>query len=408
MAIKNWGGSGTRSTLLGDIKIGIKVKNEKGVEYPKALDHFLCPDEVLAATLALAEERGDLENAEKARAGKPTTLYVTFPFGSIERILPHNFKYYGSSTGLKCMGDGEEILRRAGDHNSDPPGVMNGRSMLTFKSEPCDRLSCPHAQTSKRMYRDQEMVVPAPCQPRGYLHFIVWNVFRSGVYRLGMSKLAIIQALGQFEMAEDMFWRFSNLPYLLHLTQKNEQTPNGMKQLYVPWLEVDPQYIEQNIALTKKRLLVERPLRANRIRDAHPPAMQLVNGNTGELLDVDDNGVVYDEDEWLEEAQAEKPLTAKEATDELFGDYDGDKDAKPPEAEVTEKAQPAAQQLSKRWPAAVEHICETTGFYIKDGKPNEFLMLMVAMQYGLGEITDKNIEQVVANLLEHAAQEGEK
>ena len=37
-----------------------------------------------------------------------------------------------------------------------------------------------------------------------------------------------------------------------------------------------------------------------------------------------------------------------------------------------------------------------------------FLMLMVAMQYGLSEITDKNIEQVVANLLEHAAQEGEK
>ena len=295
--IKNWNGSSSRWTLLGNISIGEKVTNAKGVSYPKAVDHFRCPPEVLAATVALAEERGDAENLELARQGKPRTLYVTFPFAQVDDVLPHAYKYYGSSTGLKCMGDGELILRRAGDDESDPPGVIQGRNMLTMKQEPCDRMTCPFAQNSKRDYQGKPLVVPAPCQPTGYLHFIVWNVYRTGVYRLKMSKLAIRQALGQVALVERAFTRIDGLPYLLHLTQKSEQTPNGVKNLWVPWLEVDPVFVEQNF--TTMRRTLTSPARAPRIGQIPAEPLRLADAVTGEIVDEDEEGIPWSEEAWL-------------------------------------------------------------------------------------------------------------
>jgi len=341
--IKNWNGASSRWTILGTIKIGEKATNAEGKEYPKAVDHFICPPEVLAATVAFAQERDDAENLAAAQEGKPRTLYITFPFGQVEDVMPHAYKYYGSSTGLKCMGDGEWIQRRAGDDESDPPGVQHGRNMLTLKPEPCDRTACPFAQASKKKYRGKNLVVPAPCQATGYLHFIVWNVYRTGVYRLKVSSLAIRQALVQFALVERAFTRIDGLPYLLHLTQKTEQTPNGMKPLWVPWLEVDPVFVEQNF--TTMRRTLTSPARAPRIGETPPrEPLQLVDSVTGEIVDEDaEGGPSWSEEEWLageEEADPEPERSAAEATAELFGDPGGNGD-EPEEIEAFTSPQAA-------------------------------------------------------------------
>ena len=362
MSIKNWYGSGKQQTLLETIRIGEKATGTRAdgttYTYPKALDHFVCPPEVLAATLALAEERGDTENLERAKAGKPRTLYVYLASGSIEDILPHAYKFYGKSAGLKCMGDGELVLRRDGDGESDPPGVRSGRSMADGKAVPCDRHTCPHAQTGKKMYKGEEMTIPAPCQARGYLHFLIEGVYRAGVYRLGMSKTAIRRALGQFEIARLInFGRIDRAPYLLHLTQKQEQTPNGIKNLWIPWLEVDPLYLEENAARVKSSMLT--PLPTTRINKRY----QLVDGITGELIDEDANGVPpLDGDEWLaaEEAaeEAAEKRTAAEAAAELYGDWDGAplaaREDDPPARSEAESADelPAGDNESKPEPFA--------------------------------------------------------
>lgn len=339
MSIKNWYGSGKQQTLLETIRIGEKVTGTRndGSEYtyPKALDHFKCPAEVLAATVKLAEERGDQEALEGARAGKPRTLYIYLASGSIEDILPHAYKLYGRSAGLKCMGDGEWIMRREGDATSDPPGVFQGRSKATMKAVACDRHNCPHAQSGKRMYKGKEMTVPAPCQAKGYLHFLVEGVYRAGVYRLGMSKTAIRRALGQFEIARLInFGRIDRAPYLLHLTQKQEQTPNGMRKLWIPWLEVDPRYLEENAARVRSSMLT--PLPTTRVNKQY----QLVDGVTGELIDEDANGSPpLGEDEWLAAQEAES-RTAPEAAAELYGDWD---EATFAAGEDDEPAEPATE-----------------------------------------------------------------
>lgn len=82
---------------LGMIKLGVKLKNEKGVEYPSEVDYFVVPPEV-------QEVFGD----------KPTSLNIMFPSEDVEMIASRSFKYYRSNR-LGCKGNGEEALCYRGD-----------------------------------------------------------------------------------------------------------------------------------------------------------------------------------------------------------------------------------------------------------------------------------------------------
>ena len=70
--------------------------------HPKDVYHFVCPSEV------------------EAMFGKnPTELDIAFPLSGLDEnglpdiggIFPQAYKYYGSSRGLKCVGDGETAMK---------------------------------------------------------------------------------------------------------------------------------------------------------------------------------------------------------------------------------------------------------------------------------------------------------
>lgn len=87
-----------RLPRLGKIRLGVKGKSERtGKEYPKETEHFVCPPEV-----------------EAVYGKQPTTLDVMFPVNDPEVVFPQAYKYYGSSKGLKCIGNGEKA-RQAND-----------------------------------------------------------------------------------------------------------------------------------------------------------------------------------------------------------------------------------------------------------------------------------------------------
>jgi len=79
-----------RLPRLGSIRLGIKVKNARDVEYPKETEYFVCPDEV-----------------QKIYGAQPYELDVMLPINEIDAVFPTAYKHYGSSRGLKCSGDGE-------------------------------------------------------------------------------------------------------------------------------------------------------------------------------------------------------------------------------------------------------------------------------------------------------------
>ena len=49
MAISSYRGRG-RLPRIGKIHLGVKAKTAQGVEYPRAVDYFVCPDELRADT----------------------------------------------------------------------------------------------------------------------------------------------------------------------------------------------------------------------------------------------------------------------------------------------------------------------------------------------------------------------
>ncbi|HRR41344.1 MAG TPA: hypothetical protein P5244_08945 [Syntrophales bacterium] len=84
-----------RLPRLGIIRLGLKARSAKsGREYPVEVPYFICPPEV-----------------QKIYGEQPTELDVMLPTNNIDEIFPCAYKYYGSSKGLKCQGDGEKAWR---------------------------------------------------------------------------------------------------------------------------------------------------------------------------------------------------------------------------------------------------------------------------------------------------------
>lgn len=83
-----------RLSRVGKIRLGIKLKSSKGVEYPKATDYFVCPPEVQAIY-------GD----------KPKALDVIIPVEDDEIWACQYYRQYSRTRGLVCKGDGETCRR---------------------------------------------------------------------------------------------------------------------------------------------------------------------------------------------------------------------------------------------------------------------------------------------------------
>lgn len=83
-----------RLPRLGKIRLGLKVLNQAGKEYPTETEHFVCPPEV---TAVYGEE--------------PTELEVMLPSDNPEEVFVQKYAMYGAGSGLKCHGNGERAER---------------------------------------------------------------------------------------------------------------------------------------------------------------------------------------------------------------------------------------------------------------------------------------------------------
>jgi hypothetical protein len=83
-----------RLPRLGKIRLGLKVRNQAGKEYPTETEHFVCPPEV---TAVYGEE--------------PTELEVMLPSDNPEEVFVQKYAMYGAGAGLKCHGNGEQAER---------------------------------------------------------------------------------------------------------------------------------------------------------------------------------------------------------------------------------------------------------------------------------------------------------
>nr|PZN59666.1 MAG: hypothetical protein DIU58_17655 [Sphaerobacter thermophilus] len=184
-----------RLPRLGKIHLGIKLTNQRGTEYPKAVDYFVVKEDdstPAAAVEAFRSVYGD----------KPRQLRIMFPSDDPEVICPQYYKQYGAGTGLVRMCDGERCLCRT------ESGEMVETECL------CDP---PGGD-------------PNGCKHMMHLIFMLPDVPGIGVWQLDTSSFhSIVNINSGLEMIRALAGRVSMIPLTLRLRPK-EVSPGGRKK----------------------------------------------------------------------------------------------------------------------------------------------------------------------------------
>ena len=247
-----------RLPRLGKIRLGIKkVSAKTGKEYPFETDYFVCPPEIRKFS-----NYGD----------EPKELNISFPINDPEVIFPQCYKWYGSSKGLKCRGDGVNALRLNDDTNE-----------MEEQNCPCDLLE------------------EGKCKQRASLIFMMPEIAIGGVYQIDLSSYhSIVDINSGIDYARALLNdQIAFIPFKLKRVPK-ETHNEGKKQIhYTLQLELDVTAKQlQNIREGQKMIYG-----ANRRYEIEAPK--------------EDKNPAYDskEDGAIIEEETEEEIKAREAKD---------------------------------------------------------------------------------------------
>ena len=189
----------------GKIRLGIRVKNERGVEYPKETDHFVCPKEVR-----------DVFGEE------PTELTVFFPSAHREEVFPQNYEKYGSNEALLCQGDGEKEAQR-----------------LNLENGSWRKVKCPCEHYNKKYDKKTKI---GGCVKAGYLKFMIPSVSIGTFYQCRVGgTVSIEECNSAFKLAEQTTGgHWAMIPFRMKRVAKKLKIPGtaNMKTHWVVTLEI--------------------------------------------------------------------------------------------------------------------------------------------------------------------------
>jgi len=177
-----------RIPRLGKIHLGVKVqsKDKKDVQYPRATDYFVVPDEV-----------------RKIYGEKPTELQIMFPVEEPELFAQQWLRAYSLTQGLICIGTGVEARRKVdvatgaiADHETKD---------WEWREITCDPQECPEYETKR-------------CRRVMNLQFLLPEVPGLGVYQIDTSSFySIVNINSMIKMLKGILGRCSMVPLTLAL-----------------------------------------------------------------------------------------------------------------------------------------------------------------------------------------------
>ena len=175
-----------RLPRAGKIRIGIKEVNKAGVEYPRGVDYFVCPDEV-----------------KEVYGEQPKALKILFPTENEEQFFSQFYKLYQAS-GLKCKGDGETATRLNKEGGMEP--------------YECKGRKCPDYESAK-------------CKHIGILQFLLPDVPGIGVWQISTASWnSIVNINSAIEYVRGLCGRIQLIPLTLKVEEQTVQ-PNGKKKI---------------------------------------------------------------------------------------------------------------------------------------------------------------------------------
>lgn len=212
-----------RLPRLGKIRLGIKLRNARGTEYPSATDFFVVPPEVQAVF-------GD----------KPRELEIVFPIDDVARIAHVAWKKYSATRGKTCTSDGE-VAHRIIDKGV-LASLLKGRE--PGKVDPAEMQRIYDAAIVKPDTRDYElMTIPCParecafaqdgtCRPVMILQFLIPRVAGVGIWQLDTGSVnSILNVRGGIELVKATTGgRLAGIPLTLRV-RPAEAFPEGKKKV---------------------------------------------------------------------------------------------------------------------------------------------------------------------------------
>ena len=222
-----------RIPRLGKIHLGIKVKakDRKDVEYPKATDYFVAPEEVRAVY-----------------GEKPTELPIMFPVEEPELFAQQWLRAYSMTQGLVCIGTGLEAHSKIdvatgalADHET---------KQWEWRELNCDPQECQKYQTKH-------------CRRVMNLQFLLPEVPGLGVYQIDTSSFySIVNINSMIKMLKGMLGRCSLVPLTLALGPIEVSPPGITKKT------VHVMHIKKDIKLAELAQIAQLPLGRVLIPDA--------------------------------------------------------------------------------------------------------------------------------------------
>ena len=213
-----------RIPRLGKIHLGVKVKSKdkKDVQYPKATDYFVVPDEVKAVY-----------------GEKPTELQIMFPVDDPELFAQQWLRAYSMTQGLICIGNGVDARRKMdvatgaiADHET---------KQWEWREMSCDPQECQEYQTKR-------------CRRVMNLQFLLPEVPGLGVYQIDTSSFySIVNINSMIKMLQGMLGRCSMIPLTLTLGPIDVCPPGQTKKT------VHIMHIKKDIKLSQLAHIAQLP-----------------------------------------------------------------------------------------------------------------------------------------------------
>jgi hypothetical protein len=219
-----------RLPRLGKIRMGIKVKSDKGIEHPQKTDHFVVTSEV-------AKIYGD----------KPKVLDIVIPVEDEEKWAPQYYKLYSRTQGLVCKGDGVVASRLIDTATGDR--AHRDTEQAVRREWDCQGRKCP------------DYMAKDACKEVMSLQFILYKVPGMGIWQIDTSSVnSIININSCADYIRAMFGKVSWIPLQLTIEPKEVQNPESGKRQTVYVLNLRNNLTLLEMVETTKQFQSQLPL----------------------------------------------------------------------------------------------------------------------------------------------------
>lgn len=209
MAIKNLSEI-VRLPRAGKIRLGVKKKNAQGKEYPSEVDYFILDPE----TPTESERKRIIDAFHSLYGEQPKEIKIMIPLNDRDVIFSQFYKRYGSSTLLKCKGDGVEAVCSAEEYAQGLEVL--GKTDLGLPKVACLGKECPYQKKRE-------------CSRVGTLQVLLPELPGAGVWQITTGSYgSIININSCLEYVKVVAGRFNMIPLLLQ-RRETEMMHEGKK-----------------------------------------------------------------------------------------------------------------------------------------------------------------------------------